>query len=290
MRTLTVRRRKTFVAYPSRVGVYIEDPHADGITINNTTCRFLDTLRNGEEKSFEIGENRAKVFITGKQISKLYGNDFYEIEESESDIYLSGKNRFDPIMGNPFRFDNNGSEAAALQRKKNGREGFAIYAVACYLCYIILFMTLLVFMFVPIVKTFSDDNLSITLTNRFEKTQAQGYDLAYVSGDVAVLILEDTKNASAYLLEEYTPERYLKLVMNNRRFPESEIVSNGGAPYIQYKLRYKDILGNINGYIYRCYAYKSEDSFWLIQFVVKEDTYDKYSSKINRWANSVEFD
>lgn len=83
MRTLTVKRKKKFTASLAKMKVYIEDPQANEITINDTPCRFLGTLKNGEEKSFEISESRAKVFVIADKLSKNFCNDFYEIPESD---------------------------------------------------------------------------------------------------------------------------------------------------------------------------------------------------------------
>ena len=63
MRNLTIRREKHFVASLATMKVYIEDPTANDLTINGVSCRKLGTLKNGEEKTFTIAEEAAKVFV-----------------------------------------------------------------------------------------------------------------------------------------------------------------------------------------------------------------------------------
>ena len=43
--------------------VYIEDNTSEEIRINDIPCRQLGTLKNGEEKTFQIGDEAAKVFV-----------------------------------------------------------------------------------------------------------------------------------------------------------------------------------------------------------------------------------
>ena len=50
MRTLTIKRAKSFVACLAKMKVYVEDPTSREIVINNVPCRKLGDLKNGEEK------------------------------------------------------------------------------------------------------------------------------------------------------------------------------------------------------------------------------------------------
>ena len=130
MRKLTIKRTKSFVACLMKIKIYIEDRTAGDFTINDIPCRKLGDLKNGEEKTFEIGEQAAKVFVIIDNLSKNYCNEFYELPEGQEDIYLSGKNRFNPASGNAFRFDNNESADALANRKSGTRKGLVVLIVA----------------------------------------------------------------------------------------------------------------------------------------------------------------
>lgn len=130
MRTLTIKRTKSFVACLVTMKVYIEDHSSNEIVINDIPCRKLGQLKNGEEKTFEIDNEAAKVFVIADKLSKNYCNDFYEIPYGEDDISLTGKNQFNIATGNAFRFDNNPSQAALSNRTRGTNKGAVVTIIA----------------------------------------------------------------------------------------------------------------------------------------------------------------
>lgn len=130
MRKLTITRRKTFVASMAKMKVYIEDHSASEITINDIPCRKLGDLKNGEEKTFEISEDAAKIFVIADSLSKDYCNDVYELPEGNEDVALTGRNQYNPINGNAFRFDNNTSQLAQATRKRGMKKGVVVQIIA----------------------------------------------------------------------------------------------------------------------------------------------------------------
>ena len=77
MRELTITRRKTVVGCAGKLKVYIEDPSAVELIINNSPCRMLGTLRNGETKQFSIPEEACKIFVIAGKMSRNYCFDYY---------------------------------------------------------------------------------------------------------------------------------------------------------------------------------------------------------------------
>ena len=67
MRNLTIKREKTFVGSLGTLKIYIEDPNAGDTTINDTVCRKLGDLKNGEEKTFPVEDRAAKLFVIADQ-------------------------------------------------------------------------------------------------------------------------------------------------------------------------------------------------------------------------------
>ena len=145
MRNLTIKRTKSFVACLGKMKVYIEDASSNELEINGVSCRKLGTLKNGEEKTFQIGNERAKVFVIADKLSKNYCNEFYELPEGEEDIYLTGKNKFNPASGNPFRFDNNNSEEVIANRNKNSNRGGGVFIIAIVVGFIAGFLGVFLF-------------------------------------------------------------------------------------------------------------------------------------------------
>ena len=126
MRKLTLKRKKSLVASIMKVKVYIEDENCNEIQIGGVPCRKLGTLKNGEEKTFEISEESAKLFVIVDKVSKNFCNDFYQLPAGNEDISLSGKNVFNPFAGNPFYFDGVTDENVLKNRKKGKKIGIAI--------------------------------------------------------------------------------------------------------------------------------------------------------------------
>ncbi len=130
MRNLTIMRIKSFVGCLGKLKIYIEDATSNEIIINNVPCRKLGELKSGEEKTFQIGDDAAKVFAIFDKLSKNYCNDFYQLPEGTEDIILTGKNHFNPANGNAFRFDNNENAEAMGNRKKGNTIGLIVFIVA----------------------------------------------------------------------------------------------------------------------------------------------------------------
>ncbi len=129
MRQLTITRTKCFVACLAKMNVYIEDP-AGELEIGGVRCHKLGVLKNGATVTFAISEAPARVFVIADKISRNYCNDFYELPYGETDIYLTGKNEFNPANGNAFRFDNNMSPAAAENRARGTAKGVTVLVVS----------------------------------------------------------------------------------------------------------------------------------------------------------------
>lgn len=129
MRKLTIKRGKSFVACLGAFKVYIEDQNSKELTIANTPVRKLGVIKNGEEVDFDIEDGALKVFVIADVMSKEYCNDIYKLPE-EGDVVLTGKCKFNPGVGNAFRFDNNDTPEAQSNRKKGAAIGWVVLAVA----------------------------------------------------------------------------------------------------------------------------------------------------------------
>ncbi len=285
MRNLTIKRTKSFVACLVKLKIYIEDPMSSDIVINNIPCRKLGELKNGEEKTFEIGEQPAKVFVIADKLSKNYCNEYYQLSEGELDIVLTGKNKFNPAGGNAFRFDNNDSAEVKANRKKGTTIGLIVLIAAIVVGLVVgnlIGKGVIVKTVDP--KTFSSDKMSITLTEEFEKTEMEGFTVAYGSKDVAVFVIKESfslqEDAKSLTLKEYAN---LVIEKNDRDATAKE---KDGLICFEFDYLNPDTKEN---YRYFAYVYKSEDAFWLVQFAVLKENSDAYEEKIGEWAKSVEF-
>ena len=104
MRKLTVKRKRHAAGGLFKDTLYIEDI-TSSTTVLDIPCRKLGTLKNGEEKSFEISEGQARVIVVPKIINIYHGSDIAEIPWGTEDVVLCGQHHFDIVCGNSFRFD-----------------------------------------------------------------------------------------------------------------------------------------------------------------------------------------
>lgn len=289
MRNLTVKRTKSFVGCLVKLKVYIEDPTSSELVIRNVPCRKIGELRNGEEKTFSIGENESKLFVIADTLSKDYCNDFYRIPAGQDDVYISGKNKFNPVTGNAFRFDGVADEEVLQNRKKSLRKGIVILCISLVIGFIIgIFISSKLFWSkTGEPKVFSTDGMQITLTNNFSKTSVEGYTVCYDSRDVAVFALEETF-ASVDGFEDYTIEQYGDLLLESNSLDSSvTLQKNDDLNYFEYQ--YTNPKTN-DTYKYTTFIYKTSDAFWAIQFATLEENADNYRSLFNEWAKKVKFD
>ena len=283
MRNLTITRTKSFVACLARVQVYIEDPAAAELTINDVPCRKLGVLKNGETKTFEVGEGEAKVFVIADKLSRNFCSEYYRLPEGQEDVFLSGKNRYNPANGNAFRFDGNEGTEVSEHRKKGTRRGIVILVIAAIVGFALGFGYNYLADRSAEAKTFTAGGMTITLTDEFSEKDIEQYEVAFESRKVAVWALTE-KFSLVEGWESYTVEQYLEMVLEANDLTGSQIVSENGLCRFEYS-------STIDGdsYHYVSYGYKAEDAFWLVQFVTLEKDAEKYAPKLAEWAASVKF-
>lgn len=288
MRNLTIKRNKSFVGCIAKMKIYIEDKDANDIVINNVSCRKLGDLKNNEEKTFEIGEEAAKVFVIADKLSKEYCNEFYELPAGEDDVYLSGKNRFNLANGNAFLFDNNDNEDVLKNRRNGSRKGLAVLIASVLVGAVVGFaISSGLFGYLSAKpEVFTGNGIRITLTSEFKETQMNNYTNCYDSSDVAVFMIKE-EFALIDGFEDLTLEEYGEAVMQNNGYSSNELKTVDGLTGFEYDFQNPD---TSDSYRFYTYIYKSDDAFWMVQFVTLDENIDEYGPKITEWAKSVSFE
>ena len=286
MRKLTVKREKTFVASLAKVKVCISDPSGD-IVINDVPCRILGTLKNGEEKTFEIEEQAARVYVICDKVSRNICNDYYELPEGSEDISLSGKNQFNPAAGNAFRFDSNDGAGAAENRKRSVKKGVIIFIASILIGFVAGFAVTFIMRSIkkPVEKTFTANGLTIVLTNEFGEVDVPQRTAAFASEKVAVYALRESFELADWL-EGLSLSEYGDIVMENNGKPGLQLKTEKGLTYFEYDFNNTAVNEE---YRYYTFLYKANDAFWVIQFVTQVSDTDEFFNRIITWASSVSF-
>ena len=284
MRNLSIERKKSFVACLVSDKVYVEDP-AGTLTIDGTPCRKLGEVKNGETQTFLISDAEQRIFIIQDMASKDWCFEVYPVPAGEADLFLTGKHKYAPHRGNPYRFDNNPSPIAAEARKKTGKRSAGVMIIAVVVGVIIGILPRVMSNLEPAKpKEFAAKGIAITLTSAFKNAKVDGFDLAYGSEDVAVYILKEDF-ASAEGFKDYTLKEYGALLCQANEIA-TPFTTADGLTSTAYSYT-NDQTGETYRYI--LYIYKGSDAFWMVQFALPEEKLPEYSAQITEWASSVTF-
>ena len=286
MRNLTIKRRKVSVGSLTKAKIYIEDSLAPELTIDKVPCRKLGELKNGEEQTFQIGSEAARIYVIADKLSKEYCNEYYQLPEGQEDVVLTGQNQYS-FGTNAFRFDENNSAGIESRRKKGTTIGVIVFVAAIVIGLVVgrLVSGGLFGSKAAPAKEFTSHGMTITLTNDFKEDSAMGFTSCFTSKDAIALALKEPFTL-AEGLENATLEEYGEMALDANGMSASQLKTFDGIPGFEYDSTDED---SGDTYHYRAYLYKTGDAFWMVQFATYKDTFTKYESQINQWAKSVTF-
>ena len=104
MRNLTIKREKSFVACLVKANVYVHDELTGDTKINGDKCYKLGSLKNGEEKTFTIGDEETKIYVVADKLSMKLTNEVCYIPAGFENVYLMGNALPHPFFLGKKRF------------------------------------------------------------------------------------------------------------------------------------------------------------------------------------------
>ena len=295
MRQLTLKRTKKLTACAMSIRLYVTDGEVCDSVINGENCRMLGTLKNGEEKTFEITEEECSLYVIADELSKSFCVDRYRLPASAEPVTLSGHNVLRPFQGNPFIFDDNGGEEAEEFRRKSRANRpksaviISIVSVMVTLGVIIGFAALRGFLNREQPKVYTYGDMSITLTDKFRVDDtSDGRRRVYSTQEAVILSYE--KINEEYLSLDTTAQRYAELIILVNSLDDSEVgfTEDGVVSFShKYTSEYKgeQIVLQSDFYIL-----KNKDCFYIIEIVGDPDTMAKREKTRLEWIKSVKFD
>ena len=289
-RNLTIKRNRSSVGCLSRLKVYVEDHETVELIINDTPCRKLGELKNGEEKTFQVPARSVKVYVIAKTWSRNFCNDFYRLPEGQDDVFLSGECVFNALSNNAFRFDNNESAEVLENRKRGAKKGAGVLAVSLIIGSVIGYTIgyYLTSGRAQSDKSFFCDEMSITLTSEFveaDDADSYGCKAAYEANNVALIVIKEPFDL-AEGFGDYTEDQYVDLAIRANYLANAKRLSIDGLNGFQYK--YVDAK-TAEVIFYTCFVYKSDEAFWLLEFSTYEEDTERYADSIEAWAKTVKF-
>lgn len=288
MRGLTIKREKSFVGCLAKANVYVHDELTGDTKINGEKCYKLGSLKNGEEKTFAIGDDETKIYVVADKLSMKLTNEICYIPAGFENVYLMGEFKYNPFGGNGFRFHGMTDPRVLANRKKSSKK-FGVFFALC----IIVGVVLGFFSGYDAPQYAKDGEphtfvneagVRITLTDTFEEMNFDAYDFTYGTNDAVVFGFDD-KFELVEGLEDYTVEEYAEEYIDYWKL-DTKVKKHNDLVYIEYE-DYGD--DGVTKYCYMLVIYKTEDAFWGINFAVDEPQYEEYKPYFYEWAESVAF-
>lgn len=305
VRNLTIKRAESDLGGQTVLALYIEDPASEEHTVNGIACRKLGELKNGEERTFQIGENSLKLLATADGSDDGHGISF-QLPEGDKDVSLALRPHSDRAgnkSGNKSEKEKNsdsdgtGSAVAEGTDDTGGATENKFYPGKSkgFIAFLIAFAAVLIAglavaaLFIPKKevkeKKFSSDGMEITLTDEFEKDAAENYTAVFSSKDAAVFVLKEPFTL-AEKFDERTADQYADMMIGSNGLGGVEKFDDGDAIRWEH-----DYTNPETGRVYRCrtYVYKTSDAFWTVQFATLKEKSKDYAEKIDKWAGTIEF-
>lgn len=290
MRYLTLKRRKSFVGSIATLKVYISDPEVNDLTIKGFNCRKLGELKNGQEMTFEIPNDEARVFVIAGIVSKDYCVDMKKISAGEENVCLSGACKFNLSNGNAFRFDGEADDEEKNIRTSGTKKGHGIMVISIILGVLIgigvVFIPAYIRTYSP--KDFSVGEMTITLNRSFKEYKE--YDIkkftSCLSSKSTAIYFVQEKYFDYELLEDLTVEEYAKIFIESNKLNATPKNENGilSAEY--------EFTNQTTGQTFTCFVafYKTDTAFWAISFATYKEKAEQQRPNVIKWAKSVRFD
>ncbi|MBQ3230809.1 MAG: hypothetical protein IJO64_05595 [Clostridia bacterium] len=135
-------------------------------------------------------------------------------------------------------------------------------------------------------KTFTVDELSITMSGMFIESEQEGAEAFYLTTDIGVLVHKETFEEledKDYVIADLTEADYAKLRMEANEI-EAEIVEESGSVCYEYNF-------DSDGSSFRdlVVVKKGNNAFWVISFYCLEDSFESNKANFLKYASSVTF-
>lgn len=290
MRKLTIQRADSYIDSLTKLNIYIEDFDSEEIIINETHCRKLGELGNGDIKTFDIEEHEAKVFAIADNVSQNMCDEYYQLPEGANDISLSGQNMIHPDKGHIFHFDNNKLKVMDEKRKKDKKRKWLIITISIAAAVLNIFM--MVFAGFTLFSklgsnekgyTVQCENMTIVLPYEFDEVTFPEYmdwEAAYKSDDAEVIIMK-SKFVPGDSLSKYTESQYAIQYIKSQGLKSTVRYASGDLTYFEHT--YPDY------YTYVYYVYKADNAFWIVRLGTPEEKFNDYKKEFESVAKTVRF-
>ncbi len=134
-------------------------------------------------------------------------------------------------------------------------------------------------------KTFTQQELTITLTDAFKSEKRSGFDVYLSSENVVFSAVQETSQELELAGYEISSlNDYCQEILSLNNTPKDKLISRNNYYYFTNS---KTVDGAKYTYVHCMFTFA--DSYWICEFVCKSKHYDRLEDKILSWADSITF-
>ncbi len=134
-------------------------------------------------------------------------------------------------------------------------------------------------------KTFTQQELTITLTDAFKSEKRSGFDVYLSSENVVFSAVQETSQELELAGYEISSlNDYCQEILSLNNTPKNKLISRNNYYYFTNS---KTVDGAKYTYVHCMFTFA--DSYWICEFVCKSKHYDRLEDKILSWADSITF-
>ena len=132
--------------------------------------------------------------------------------------------------------------------------------------------------------TFTEADFSVTLTDAFEKSSADGLVYHYVSKDALLLVTMDDFSLfeTAGVATDITLEEYAQIAIDTNKLGSTVDTDAAGNVYFTYTRA-----AGGDSFYYYAVVKRSEKGFWLCQFACDAADAETLSAQFAEWGASI---
>ena len=134
-------------------------------------------------------------------------------------------------------------------------------------------------------EVFEAEELRITLTDDFRKTEAGGYTACFASGETAVYILREEPDRDVF--GELSLDVYGAMILANSGFGQDVRIEEEDGLTTFRAVRVQQETGR--SYYYYCGLFRSTDAYWLVQITTMTEDPEVQNPQFRQWLMSVNF-
>ena len=292
MRRITIKRQASIKGFFRSICLYVED--AEGTEeLCSVRCRKLFNIKNGEERSFEIGEDEVRIFaVTGGANGESTVTE-YPIAAGNYALFIGAKClKIGKTVKLKFMFCLTVSNRFSLDRARAKRKKIIIASVIALCLAIAVFLGFqLKSWLIPTSmrpKDFEIEEMTITLTKGFvvDEREENNCTKAFISRDCWVCVIREGYDENPSL-EDVSVYEYCEMIKRANGNTVSTIETKDELTYFVFESHVPQAKRT---YTYYLFAYKSDNAMWFIQFATTKQDVEEWKDYFFEWAESVSFD